>query len=113
MHGLGGLDNLEIGVPCLAGLGWQGLVRSHEVCGVVMHVAALSQFWSPPRFRIGGWALGWGTGGDEVCDPSNAVVEPEIKSVWSREARGGDESHFGEKRRDVIPIRILAVEAPR
>ena len=44
-----------------------------------------------------------------MCDPGKAVVEPEIKGVLSREGGGGGESHVREKRRYMIPIRILPV----
>jgi len=62
---------------------------------MVIDTAYLSEFWSPPQFRIGGWASGRGVGHDKVCDISKAVVKPEDQGVWSGESRGGGESNFG------------------
>ena len=42
-------------------------------------------------------------------DLGKAVVEPEVKGMWGGESRWGDETTFGQKRRDMIQIRILSV----
>jgi len=107
-----GLDGHEVCVLGHMGLCGQGLILSHEVCEMVKDAAQLCKLWSPPWFGVGGWASGWDTGGDEVCDFGKAVVEPEMKGVWSRESRGGGESHSGKKRIDVIPICVFPIETP-
>jgi len=42
-----------------------------------------------------------------MCDLGKEVVEPEVKGVWSGESRWGSELQFGEKGRDVVPVRVL------
>ena len=113
MDSLCELDSLEIRVPSHTGLGGAGLIPSHQACEVAIDAAQLFEFWSPPQFRVGARASGWGVGGgDELRDLGKAVVKPEVKGVWSGESRGGGESNFSWKRRYVIPIRMLRVKAP-
>ena len=45
-------------------------------------------------------------------DFGKAVLEPEIECAWSQERRGGLEGQTGEQRGDVVPLRVLLVEAP-
>ena len=72
----GRVDNLEICVSSHTGPGRRGLILSHETGGMVINASWLRKFWSPPRFRVGGWAFGWGVGGDAVSDLCKAVIEP-------------------------------------
>jgi len=71
----GRLDSLEICVSSHTGQGERGLILSHETGGIVMDAWYLWKFRSPPQFRVGGWAFGWGVGGDEVRDLGEAAIE--------------------------------------
>jgi len=64
----GRLDILEIRVSSQKGQGGRGLILSHETGSMVMDTSYLCKFRSPPQFRVGGWAFGWGVGGDEMPD---------------------------------------------
>ena len=92
-------------------LGGGGLILSHEVCCVVVNAAKLSKFWGPRRFGVGGWAFGWGVGGDKMCDLGKGVIKPEVKGGWGGESRSGRELQFSEEGRDVVPVRVFPVEA--
>jgi len=71
----GRLDSLETSVSSHTRQGGREQILSHEARGMVMDASSLCEFWSPPQFGVGGWAFGWGVGGDEVGDLGKVVVE--------------------------------------